>query len=93
MPLEFSLIYFCSGGPVSKGQEEQKQEKESMEREVTELKTKLTQTVTAYDELERKNMATGAKVDTMAQHLEVKIRGIKNLNTNSYNLELLLPLF
>jgi septal ring factor EnvC (AmiA/AmiB activator) len=58
-------------GPVSKGQEEQKQEKDSLEREVTDLKTKLAQAVTAYDELERKNMATGAKVDTMAQHLEV----------------------
>lgn len=65
-------LKICSGAPISKGQEEHKQEKDSLEREVTELRTKLAQAVTAYDELERKNMATGAKVDTMAQHLEVK---------------------
>jgi peptidoglycan hydrolase CwlO-like protein len=67
-------------GPASKGLEEQKQEKDSLEREVNDLKAKLTQTVTAYDELERKNMATGAKVDTMAQHLEVSFKFIKEKN-------------
>jgi septal ring factor EnvC (AmiA/AmiB activator) len=72
--IEKMMLQFASSGPISKGQEEHKQEKDSLEREVNDLKTKLTQTVTAYDELERKNMATGAKVDTMAQHLEVTHR-------------------
>ncbi|XP_059490975.1 tropomyosin alpha-4 chain-like [Neocloeon triangulifer] len=52
-------------------QDEQKQEREKANGDVVDLKAKLTASSNAYDELERKNMAAGAKIDTMSQHLEV----------------------
>ncbi|XP_065351647.1 cilia- and flagella-associated protein 58-like [Cloeon dipterum] len=56
---------------VPRNQDEQRLESEKVGREVADLRSKLAEAVNAYDELERKNMATGAKMDTMAQHLEV----------------------
>ncbi|CAB3383903.1 Hypothetical predicted protein [Cloeon dipterum] len=56
---------------VPRNQDEQRLESEKVGREVADLRSKLAESANAYDELERKNMATGAKMDTMAQHLEV----------------------